>query len=155
MQLAATLAVVASVLVFAYQARELARQTRMGNQVAGTSAHREIAEFWRRWSSVFIQHPELHAYYFDETEATPSDADNVRLKIIAEQHGDFLEMGLLTSRQLASYGDYNWIIGDWDEYVAITLAGSPVLRSFLRENPRALPSLVEHVAIYDNSREED
>ena len=36
MQLAATIAVVVSVLVFAFQARELARQSRLANEVAGT-----------------------------------------------------------------------------------------------------------------------
>jgi len=37
MEFVATIAVVASVLVFAYQARELARQSRVGNEVAVTS----------------------------------------------------------------------------------------------------------------------
>ena len=42
MELVATLAVVVSVLVLAYQGRELARHTRVANEVAGTEAHREI-----------------------------------------------------------------------------------------------------------------
>ena len=42
MQLAATIAVVLSVLLLAFQARALAAQSRVANEVAGTQAHREI-----------------------------------------------------------------------------------------------------------------
>ena len=67
MEFVATIAVVASVLVFAYQARELARQSRVGNEVAGTQAHREIMFHYKRFSDVFIHYPELHAYYYDQS----------------------------------------------------------------------------------------
>ena len=42
MQLAATIAVVASVLVLVLQTREVAKEASIANQVAGTRAHREL-----------------------------------------------------------------------------------------------------------------
>ena len=42
MQLVATIAVVVSVLVLAYQARELSGNTRVANEVAGTQAHSDL-----------------------------------------------------------------------------------------------------------------
>jgi len=151
MQLVSTLAVLASVLVFAYQARELARQTRVANQVAGTVAHRDTMAYWGRWNSVFIEYPELYAHYYDETQAEPTAVDRVRLKIIAEQQSGVMEQALLTARQLAVY-DYSWIVGDWDDYVALELASSSWLRAFIRESPE-VPALLEHLARYESTHE--
>jgi hypothetical protein len=91
MQLAATIAVVVSVLVFAFQAREVARQSRLANEVAGTRAHREILLHWKKLMDVFIQYPELHAYCFDQTPNAPSATESVQLRITAEQHADWLD----------------------------------------------------------------
>ena len=83
MQLAATIAVVVSVLVFAFQARELARQSRLANEVAVTRSHGEIVLHWKKVMDVFIRYPELHAYYFDQTPDRPSASDAVRLGVVA------------------------------------------------------------------------
>ena len=56
LQFIGTLAVVVSVLVLAYQTREVARQTRFANQVAGSVAQRDMVFNWRRWAHVFIDH---------------------------------------------------------------------------------------------------
>lgn len=153
MQLASTLAVLVSVLVFAYQARELARQTRVANQVAGTAAHRETIAYCGRWTSVFIEYPELYAHYYDETQAEPTAADRVRLKVMAELQSDLMEQALLTSRQLAVY-DYSWIVGNWDEYVAQELARSSWIRAFIRESPE-VPILLEHLARYESKQKSE
>ena len=96
MEFVATFAVVASVLVFAYRARELARQSRMGNEVAGNQAYREILRDSKQFTDVFLQYPELHAYYYDQTPNTPSATDSVRLAVIADQHADWLDVALVT-----------------------------------------------------------
>ena len=84
LQLIGTIAVVASVLVLAYQAREVVHQTRTANEVSGTVAHRELVFQWERWARVFIHRPELHSLYFGDPDTEPSDADRVRLAVIAE-----------------------------------------------------------------------
>jgi hypothetical protein len=149
MEFVATIAVVASVLVFAYQARELARQSRAGNEVAGTQAHREILLHWKRVSDVFIEYPELNAYYYDETPNTPSATDSVRLKVIADQHADFLDVVLITSRQLASY-EYTGLM-EWDDYTTRVVGSSSILRSAIRETGD-WPSLDPFVARFDESQ---
>ena len=149
MQFVATIAVVASVLVFAYQARELARQSRVGNEVAGTKAHREIMLHYKQFLDVFIQYPELHAYYYDQTSNTPSAMDSVRLKVIAEQNGDWLDTCVVTTRQLKSY---EWVAGygGWDDYITSTVESSSLLRSIIRDTG-GWPSLDPFVARYDES----
>ena len=132
MQVAGTIAVVVSVLVLAFQAREVAGQSRIANQVAGTQSHREILFHWKSLVDVFIRYPQLHPYYYDKTTAAPSADDSVRLGVIADQHADFLEIGYITSRQLASYE--HWI-GEWNNYIPQQIESSSHLRSIIRSNP--------------------
>ena len=147
MEFVATIAVVASVLVFAYQARELARQSRVTNEVAGTQAHRGILVHWKQISDVFIEYPELYAHYYDEAPAGPSANESVRLAVIADQHADWLDVTIITVRQLTSY-KYTGLTGEWDDYVTRTVGSSSILRATIREK-RDWPSLDPFLARYD------
>src|SRR5690348_14527642 len=64
MDVVGTIAVVVSVLVLAYQGRELAGHTRIANEVAATQAHRDLLFHWKWVIDVFVRHPDLHALYF-------------------------------------------------------------------------------------------
>jgi hypothetical protein len=150
MQLAATIAVVLSVLVLAVQARALASQSRVANEAAGTAAHREIIF---HYSSVigaeFFQRPELYAYFYGETTEPPSAEDAVRLRVIADQYASWFEAGLTTKEQL---GGYAQDIGDFGAYLKEELPASPPLRSIIRENPGLWPTLDPFLAEYDASQ---
>ena len=150
MEYIATIAVVASVLVFAYQARELARQSRLGNEVAGNQAYREILRDSKQFTDVFIQYPELNAYYYDQTPNTPSANDSVRLAVIAEQHADWLEAALVTVRQLKSY-ESTGVTYEWDDYVTRSVESSSILRSIIRDTPD-WPTLGPFLSRYDESQ---
>lgn len=150
MQLVADLAVVVSVLVLAYQGRELAGHTRVANEVAGTQAHRELIHHWKSWSDVFIQYPELHAYYYDQATDTPSASDTVRLDLIADQEADFLDATFITSQRLASYARWG---DEWTVFIPQELASSTRLRAIIRDNPGIYPSVEPFVADYDASHE--
>lgn len=147
MQLVATLAVVVSVLVLAYQGRELAKSTRVANEVAGVEAHRELMRHWKSITDVFIEHPELRAQYFDNATSRPSPTDAVWLETIAEQHADWLETGLVTGSQLGSYGSE--FVGDFEPYAASCLASSAALRSRIRAYPGENPPVDALLAQYD------
>ncbi len=149
MELAATIAVVVSVLVFAFQARELARQSRLANEVAGTRAHGEIVLHWKNIMDVFIRYPELRAFYFDQASEAPSASDSVRLGVIAEQHADWLEVLLATTSQLEAY-EYSWMTAAWADYVPRTVASSSLLRSTIRDQGE-WPSLEPYVDRYEAS----
>jgi hypothetical protein len=143
MQLAGTIAVFLSVLVLAYQTRKVAHQTRVANQVAGTEAHREVIFHWKRILDVFVEHPQLYPHFFGDDGTALSAADSVRLQVVAQQCGDWLETGLLTSHQLASYEAYTPVIGSWDDYVASMIIASRPLRSYIREHPHEWPRLTD------------
>jgi hypothetical protein len=148
MELIGTIAVVVSVLVLAYQGRELAGHTRIANEVAGTQAHRELLFHWKSVIDVFVRHPELHGLYFGSASRTPNAEDDVRLDVIAEQHADWLDTTLMTETQLGPYLYREWI-GGWHEFAVKSVADSPALRSLIRRRPMEWPMLDPLVAAYE------
>jgi len=151
-----TVAVVASVLFFAMQARSLAGQQRTANEVAGTQAHRELLAHYTAVSAVFIQFPDLYDLYFDGTTSMagdddvvpPSADDIVRLKVIADLHADYLSMAAQTSQRLASYATST---DEWSYYIRWCLAASSYLRSEIRDKVDLYPELALFIADYDAS----
>jgi hypothetical protein len=148
MEVIGTAAVVLSVLVLAYQARELARNTRVANEVAGTHAHQELLIQYKSLMDVFIRYPELHGYFFDKTSATPSPGDSVRLDVLADTYADWLALTLMTSERLASYADWT---AEWTSFAPQAVASSARLRAVVRDNPGVYPQLDPFVASYDAS----
>ncbi|HEU0195156.1 MAG TPA: hypothetical protein VFQ71_13210 [Gaiellales bacterium] len=142
MEIIGTIAVVVSVLVLAYQGRELAGQTRVANEVAATRAHRELLFHWKSVLDVFVRHPELHALYYAETAGSPDADDAVRLDVIAEQHADWLNTALMTETQLESFPVIyaNWV-GGWHAFTVNAIAASPALRALIRSRPKEWPML--------------
>jgi hypothetical protein len=146
-QLAATIAVVISVLVLALQARELAKQSRISNQVAAVQADRDVIGLMARTSDVFIRYPELRGEFFDQEPQLSSHAD-ARLRTIADQHADMLETLIDTTRKL---GPYAFKQEEALAFANDTLASSTHLRAMIRESPGWWPPLEELVASYDSA----
>jgi hypothetical protein len=149
-----TIAVVVSVLVLAYQGRELAGHTRIANEVAGTQAHRELLFHWKSVLDVFLRHPELHGQYFGTVSDDASPNDAVRLAVIAEQHADWLDTGLMTERQLGSFPTLfpEWM-GGWHDFSMDALGSSPVLRALIRSRPNEWSLLDPLLADYDQAHQ--
>jgi hypothetical protein len=148
-QLAATIAVVVSVLVLALQARELAKQSRISNQVAAVQADRDVVSLMARTSDVFIRYPELRGDFFDQEPQLSSHADP-RLKTIADQHADMLETLIDTTRKL---GPYTFKQEEALAFASDTVASSSHLRAMIRENPGWWPPLEQLVASYDSAHD--
>ena len=81
---AATIAVIVSVLVLAFQARSLAEHARIANEVAGAETNREVLSMWANAQRVFIEYPDLKAHYLDESPTPPSALERVRLLAVSE-----------------------------------------------------------------------
>jgi hypothetical protein len=146
MQVAATIAVVASVIVLVLQTRAVAKEASIANQVAGTRAHRELIGMLGQIYDRFFEHPELRAHFYGEATTAPSETDRVRLEIISEQVADTLQVALDTTEKLASYG---WVAAEWRKYTVQSLAASAVLRSTIRDRPGIWTPLEPLVAAYD------
>ena len=148
LELIGTIAVITSVLVFAWQARELAKQSRIANQVAGAETNRELLMMFRDVHRVFIDHPGLWPQFYDQTTEPPSAEDQVRLKIVAEMYADSLQVALESSIRVASYRRY---ADAWRTYTTTAVASSEALRKVPRDHPEAWPELAALVQAYDAS----
>ena len=145
MQLAGTIAVVISVLVLAFQARELTRQPRIANQVAVIQADRDLVGLVARTSDVFISHPELRGQFFDQAPAPKTDTD-ARLVTVADQHADMLQTVLEMPEIFPAFG---WRREEIMTFVTNTLAASAHLRAIIRNNPGVWPPLEQLLAAYE------
>lgn len=152
-EIVGTIAVVVSVLVLAYQGRELAGHTRTANEVAGTQAQRELLLYWKQVIDVFVQRPELHGLYFGQPSRPASADDAIRLDVIAEQHADWLDTALMTEAQLGSFLSRKQV-GGWRAFAADAIGQSPVLRTLIRRRPTEWPLLDPLVADYDSAHPE-
>ena len=81
---------------------------------------------------------------------TPSATDNVRLKIIADQHADFLDAALITTKQLKSY-EYTGLTYEWDDYITRAVGSSSILRSTIRD-AGDWPTLDPFISRHDQSQ---
>ena len=150
MQLVATLAVVLSVLALAYQARELARHSRIANEVAAVQADCDLLRMDARVQETFIQYPELRARFYDQATA-PIDDTESRLLTIATQQADVLLLALDATYHLGPYG---WRREEIEVWANDALATSTPLRAIIRDNPDLWPSLESLVANYDASHDQ-
>lgn len=148
MEVVGTIAVVLSVLVLAYQGRELAKATEIANEVAATRTQRDLLSHWKSIIDVFMEYPQLHAYYYGTAPRPPDADDAVRLGVVAEQFADWLDTTLMTEQQLRSYL-YRDRVGGWHDFVAKAIEQSPVLRSTIRSRPTEWPLLDPLVAGHD------
>lgn len=148
LELIGTIAVITSVLVFAWQARELAKQSRIANQVAGAETNRELLLMFRDVHRVFIDHPGLWPQFYDQVAEPPNAEDEVRLRVVAEMYADALQVALETVNRLASYERY---ADAWRAYISSMLSSSQVLRRVPREHPEGWPELAAMVQAFDAS----
>jgi len=132
MELAATIAVVASVLVLVLQTRAVAKEASIANQVAGTRAHRDLIGMLARIYDRFFEYPELRAHFYGQATTAPTFSEQIRLGIIAEELADTLQVALDTTEKL---GSYDWVAAEWMKYAAESVATSAILRSTIRERP--------------------
>jgi hypothetical protein len=144
--IAGTIAVIASVLVLAFQARELAKHARIANQVAAVETNRELLMMFHNVYREFLEQPQLRAHFYDESPVAPTEDDRVRIRVLSEMLADSLQVGLETVTRLATYERY---AEPWREYVEASLGSSSSVRSLVRDHPAFWPSLVPIVTAYE------
>lgn len=141
--LASALALVASLLFFAREARESARQTRVANEMAGLQAMTAAFEKIHNTTAFFMEYPDLRQY-FDEGVEPPDASDGVdphvrvRVLTLAELFSDSLETSLDAVRTIEAAGRDR---EDMEDYARFMLRSSPALRRAITAHPRWWPLL--------------
>lgn len=128
---------IASLVLLAWQTREVAKQTRISNAIAGAAGLGESTNHLREVLVLFVDRPELRSFFYDGKPCPRRGPQRIRVITIADMLADVLEVGLVTTRLIPSTESYE----DWLRYSRYMLAHSPVLVDFVREHPDWFPQL--------------
>jgi hypothetical protein len=119
------------VLLLAWQTSAVAAQARIANKVAGASALREAARHLHDVYQIFIEEPELKAYFYNGAQLPTNPQERAKVETIAEMFADVLESTIYASTSLPAFScHYN----DWINYSQFLLARSPAMKTLVIEN---------------------
>ena len=139
-------AITGSLLFLARQTRQSVEQFLVANELAGGRALAQGYELWDRVITCFIEYPECRQYFYQGVELPDDSTTRARALALTELIGDALQSThwLYQGKDVALLGSVAPELGaDWDDWTKLMLTRSPVLRSFVRENPLMYPFITE------------
>jgi hypothetical protein len=130
--------VIATLIFNAWQARQLLKQLRLQNSMAGLNGTHQPMELLHGVLRLFYDDPSLRPYFY-EGKALPLPSDR-RSQVLAvgEMLGDVLEVGLFHSNEIKATAAYD----DWLDYATFLMQQSPAIDHLVREHPGWYPLLV-------------
>lgn len=121
-----------SVLLLAWQSHELAKQSRLSNQVAMASMMGQTGAELGAVHQILVDRPELWKYFYGGEPAPQGDDDLVaRVSIVAEMLADCIEGALQIGRGVPAFGKVN--LEDWEAYGRSVLETSPAVVAALHD----------------------
>jgi hypothetical protein len=144
--LVTAVAVAGSVLFLARQTSQSVDQFFVANELAGARALAQGYELWDRVIIRFIDYPELRQYFYEGVELPEDPTARARVLAMTELTADALQSThwLYQGKDVALLGAVDPALdirADWDGWTEFILTMSPVMRSFVRENPLMYPHL--------------
>ncbi|KMS69101.1 hypothetical protein ACM01_36490 [Streptomyces viridochromogenes] len=142
--LIAAIGVVASLLVSAWQTRELTRQTRISNGVAGAAAIYNGMERLHHVESLIAAQPELHVCFFGGAALPRQEDARARVLLIAAMLADTVNYGLMINALNPEMKGYR----GWQSFALRLRDSAPVLVHVVNEHPHWWPALSSHWAAH-------
>src|SRR5579859_4701095 len=99
-----TLGVIASVVFAGWQSREVAKQTRIQNSLAGTSSMREAVNALHNVLGMMVEHPDLRPFFYEGQPCPAEGPLRGSVLAMAEMLADTAETGMLTHQQVLKIG---------------------------------------------------
>jgi hypothetical protein len=132
--------VIVSVLILAWQTRQLAFQTGANNAIAALSAsYNGIERLHDAWRAI-LEDPALRPYFYERKPCGPEDPIRPKALMVAEMVADSVEYGLMTATLLPQTGKY----GGWHSYISFACE-QPVLREVIESHPEWWPTLAQQI----------
>jgi hypothetical protein len=135
------LGVIISVTFAGWQSREVAKQTRIQNALAGSTSLRETVNALHNALGKIVEWPELRPYFYEGKPCPREGETRARVLMVAEMITDVAEHGLQTHGQVSATGP----IEDWNDYVDFLLEKSPSIVSIIEEHSPWYPLLVQRL----------
>ncbi|MFC8518724.1 hypothetical protein [Streptomyces sp. NPDC057257] len=138
--LIASVGVVVSLLVAAWQTRELTRQTAINNGIAASTAIYNGMERIQDFEKCLAAEHWLHAHFY-ENAGIPSDRSRrIHVLCLARMLADILSYGLVISARNPEVRGY----GGWENYALAMRDTCPALVEVVNQHPEWWPALAEH-----------
>lgn len=137
------LGLAASVVLLALQTREATKQTKISNNIAAATALMELLGSVREAHGlVFLEHPELRAYFYDDKRCPRRGRRRAQVLTTADMLADCLDTALLVSALVPGRAAYE----EWVSFSRYILGHSPVIAALVSKHPDwwcALAQLLE------------
>jgi len=138
LQVLSVLAVVGSVLVLAWQSREVAHATRLATKTAVATAMSDAAANVRGVFDALLTYPELRQYITDGAPLPAEPLERARAQTLCEMLCDAIEASLEVAAQVPG-ADH--ALSGWPSWATWVLANSPGSAAHVARRPTWYPRL--------------
>jgi hypothetical protein len=123
--------------LLAWQTNAAVRQAKIANAIAGSTVLHDGSSALREILTLFVEHPQLRAYFYDGKLCPRSLHQRVRVITVAEMFADVLEDGMVCHRLVPTTES----LEDWTGFCRDMLASSPTLYGLVAQHGRWWPQL--------------
>jgi hypothetical protein len=140
LQVISVIAVVGSVLVLAWQSREVARASRLATKTAVAAAITDSAANVRAVFEALLAYPELRAYITDGQPLPAAPRERAQAQTMCEMMCDAVEASLEVASRVPGADE---ALGGWPDWASWVLGASPGCADHVRQNGAWYPRLGE------------
>ncbi|MET7360530.1 hypothetical protein ABZS76_19060 [Streptomyces sp. NPDC005562] len=138
----ASIGVVVSLLISAWQTRELVRQTAISNGIAGASARYNGLERLHYVENFMAADPGLHAYFYGGADLPADGPERHRVQTVLRMLADTVDYGLMVNELNPEIRSSD----GWRSYALLLRASSPAFVRVVNEHPDWWAALSAHWA---------
>jgi len=136
----ASVGVVASLLLSAWQTRELAHQTATSNGIAAASAMYNGIERMHHIDDLIFQRPETNACFYEGADLPTDELEKSRVLALARMLADTIDYGLMITALIPETDNYE----GWRDFALRVRETSPALVQLVGAHEPWWPALVAH-----------
>lgn len=139
-----------TMIVFAYQAQQMANQSRASVTATRASVYQAIASQMQDIDRLFITHPELRPYVYENKPVPTVEPMRTQVLALAELFVDFFDNFMAQSGQIP--GD---LYEPWCRYARSIMQSSPAVCAFWNENREWYSKLLQDLLDPASTRADD
>jgi hypothetical protein len=144
-----TIGVVVSLVLIAWQNRQLTKQTKINNEVGSTTAAYSALERIHQVSQIMVDRPETQPYFTKNAQLPADPLERDQILMIAQALADTIDYGLMVCDLRAHMQSYQ----GWPAFAVNSMTNSVALRQVVEEHPEYWPRLNRQWREYRRERE--
>lgn len=118
-----------TMIVFGYQAREMAQQSRAGAAATRASVYQSIAQQMQEIDKLFVVHPHLRPFIYENKPTPREEPTRTQVLALSELLVDFFDNFVAQSGQIPSH-----LYEPWERYARSVMETSPSMCVFWSQN---------------------